>query len=133
MEACVKLLDSSFVDHSTMPGQAAGVEGFRQMMGQMFAAFPDVNAKIVHVVAEGDMVATLSQMTGTNTGPFMTGKPTGKKVDFMGIDWVRIKNGKVAEHWGYMDMAKFMADLGMSASMTEPPSDGATSKPPAKK
>lgn len=131
MEACVKLLDRSFVDHSTMPGQQPGVEGFRQMMGEMFSAFPDVHATILHVVAEGDMVATLSQMTGTNTGPFMAGKPTGKKIDVMGIDWVRIKNGKITEHWGYMDMGKFMSDLGMPTGM-EPPSYGAAAKPPTK-
>jgi steroid delta-isomerase-like uncharacterized protein len=128
IDGCVKLCDANFAEHSPMPDQKPGPEGMRDMMKMWFAAFPDAHVKILNVVAEGDMVATLSQTTGTNTGPFMGMPATNKKVDVLGIDWVRLKDGKAVEHWGYMDFPKWMADMGMPMG-GPPPEAGKGAKP----
>jgi len=51
----------------------------------------------------------------------MMGKPgTGKSVDVEVIDIVKIKDGKMTDHWGQIDAMKMMTDLGLM-----PPMDGA--------
>jgi steroid delta-isomerase-like uncharacterized protein len=106
-------MDANYIEHSPAPGQAAGIDGFKKMMTEWLAAYPDMKGTVVDVIAEGDRIGVLSRMEGTNSGPMMGMPATNKKVDVLGIDWMKISNGKVTEHWGYMDMMKWMQDLGM--------------------
>ena len=55
----------------------------------------------------------LADMIGTNTGPWGEMPATGKVMDVMGCDVMRFENGKAAEHWGYMEEAKMMMQLGL--------------------
>jgi steroid delta-isomerase-like uncharacterized protein len=113
VDDCVKMMDANYIEHQMMPGQRPGVEGFKEMFKQYHTSFPDMKTEIISILAEGDMVGMLEHMTGTNTGEMMGMPATGKKIDVTGVDWVRMKDGKAVEHWGYMDMGKFMSDLGM--------------------
>jgi predicted ester cyclase len=60
--------------------------------------FPDRHFKEELLVAEGDRVILHWSMTGTNTGPILGRPPTGKKVNWTGTEFVRIKDGKIIEH-----------------------------------
>ena len=60
-------------------------------------------------------------MTGTNSGPFMGMPATNKKVDIMGIDWIKWENGKFTDHWGAMEDMKMMTQLGMMPDMNHQP------------
>lgn len=86
------------------------IEGLRAL----FAAFPDIKSEVEDVIAEGDRVAIRSRMTGTHTGEFMGVPATGKTVSAEGIDIVRMnEEGKGVEHWGLMDQASMMVQLGL--------------------
>jgi predicted ester cyclase len=61
-------------------------------------AFPDKKFEEVLMMAEEDRVLLRWSMTGTNTGPFIGQKATGKKIRTAGIEFVRIKDGKIIEH-----------------------------------
>jgi predicted ester cyclase len=52
-------------------------------------------------------------MFGTNTGPFQGMPPTGRPVEVESIDIVRVRDGRYVEHWGVIDMAAMMLQLGM--------------------
>ncbi len=117
-DAMEKLTDPNIVEHSPAPGQKPGRDGMMAMMKEFKAAFPDMKMTIVDMTAEGDKVSVLSRMEGTNSGQFMGMPATGKKVDVMGMDLIKITNGKASEHWGYMEMDKFMQQMGM---MPPPP------------
>ena len=99
------------VDHSKPPGLPEGVEGVRAILEAIRQGFPDHDAKVVHMVAEGDMVATYKTFTGTNLGPFFGAPPTGKRATIRVMDFVRYRDGKVAEHWNIVDMAGLMQQL----------------------
>ena len=60
--------------------------------------FPDRQFKELLMVAEGDMVVLRWQMTGTQKGTFVGRPPTGKEVKTTGVEFVRIKDGKIFEH-----------------------------------
>jgi predicted ester cyclase len=60
--------------------------------------FPDRHFKEILMVAEGDMVVLRWEMTGTHKGKFVGKPPTGKPVKTTGVEFVRIKDGKIFEH-----------------------------------
>jgi predicted ester cyclase len=67
-----ELVAPDFVDHSPLPGQGPGREGFRQVGVELaLAAFPDVRITIESLVAEGDMVVVRWTAEATHRGEFM--------------------------------------------------------------
>jgi steroid delta-isomerase-like uncharacterized protein len=101
------------VDHSLPPGLPTGAEGVRAILGAIREGFPDHDAAVVHMVAEGDLVATHKTFSGTHTGDFFGIPPTGRPATIRVMDVVRYRDGRVAEHWGIVDMAGLMAQLGV--------------------
>lgn len=69
------------------------------------------DARVVHMIAEGDLVATYKTFTGTHTGDFFGTEPTGKRATVRVMDFVRYDEGRIAEHWGIVDLAGLMAQL----------------------
>jgi steroid delta-isomerase-like uncharacterized protein len=101
------------VDHTPMPGQPPGLEGVKYIFKMLKTAFPDFSEEIADMVAEDDKVVVRSISRGTHQGELMGMPPTGKKVQVDEIHIVRIKDGKMTEHWGLFDQAGMMTQLGM--------------------
>lgn len=100
------------VYHSLPPGLAAGIEGYRQMMGMFLTAFPDLKLTAEDLVAEGDRVVARLRGRGTHRGEFMGIPPTGKVADVGAISLMRFENGRVAEEWEQIDMLAMLQQLG---------------------
>ena len=78
------------------------------------AAFTDNKMEDMHLIAEGDRVVAHYRWQGVNTGSMGEGMPaTNKPIDVHSVDVLRFENGKVVEHWGYMEEMKMMQQLGM--------------------
>ncbi len=60
-------------------------------------------ATILHLVAEGNLVITHKVFHGTHTGEFMGIPPTGREVEILVIDLVRVEDGRIVEHWNVVD------------------------------
>ena len=112
LDRVAEFVRADVVDHSKPPSLPDGIEGVKAILGMIRQGFPDHDAKVVHMVAEGDMVATYKTFTGTNLGPFFGAPPTGKRATIRVMDFVRYRDGKVAEHWNIVDMAGLMHQLG---------------------
>jgi steroid delta-isomerase-like uncharacterized protein len=79
------------------------------------AAFPDHDAAIVHIVAEDDLVATYKTFTGAHAGEFLGVPATGRRVTIRVMDFVRVQNGQITDHWNIVDVAGLMAQLGAAS------------------
>jgi steroid delta-isomerase-like uncharacterized protein len=101
------------VNHTPAPGLPGTRDGAKRMVGMMRAAFPDHDAVVVHMVAEGDLVATYKTLTGTHRGEFMGIAPTNRRVTIRIMDFVRYRDGKVAEHWNIVDVIGLLRQLGV--------------------
>ena len=75
-------------------------------------AFPDHDAQVIHVVGDGDLVATYKTFTGTHEGEFIGVPPTGRKATIRVMDFVRYSDRKIVEHWNVIDVFGLMAQLG---------------------
>jgi hypothetical protein len=45
---------------------------------------------------------------GTHQGEFLGVAPTGRKIQFETVDVMRVRNGKIAEHWGVANLFSLM-------------------------
>jgi predicted ester cyclase len=90
-----------------MPQQAS------QMLGLYLAAFPDAQATVEDLLADGDKVVARVSITGTHQGAFRGIVPTGKPITVMGVHIFRVANGKLVEHWGLMDRHSALQQLGV--------------------
>ncbi len=84
-------------------------------------AFPDMEIHAEDVIAEGDLAAWRVVGSGTNTGEMMGMPPTGKRVDFTGVDMGRIKDGKAVEHWTGDTTFRMLQQLGIIPPLGAPP------------
>ncbi len=102
----------NFVDHNAFPGIPSGIEGMRQTYNIIFSAFTNIHVIIDDMVAEEDKIVVRVTANGIHTGEFMGTPATGKRISIMEIRIYRIAGGKIVEHWGLMDTASLMQQLG---------------------
>jgi steroid delta-isomerase-like uncharacterized protein len=102
-------------DSTFLPEFTTGREGFKKLMTMMIGAFPDMHFSTGFMVAEGDMVGAFNQVSGTQRGEFMGMPPTGKSFTVNNADFCRFtEDGMICEHWGLIDVAAMMRQLGAS-------------------
>jgi steroid delta-isomerase-like uncharacterized protein len=113
-EAYWELNDAEFVNLAPLPpGISADREGgFAYLFGFM-NAFPDSRVTIDDMIAEGDQVVTKKTFTGTHTGDFAGIPSTGQTVTLQFVDIMRVRDGKIVEHWNCIDQLSFMQQLGV--------------------
>jgi steroid delta-isomerase-like uncharacterized protein len=107
-----EITSPNFVDHDPLPGTSADRDGLHDFIKQIRSAFPDLEANIDDMLVEGDQIAIRSTVRGTHEGDFMGIPATGKKVEVANYDFVRIENDQAVEHWGTIDSAALMEQLG---------------------
>jgi predicted ester cyclase len=95
------------------PDPNLSVDGFKQMMSGLLAAFPDLHLTIDDQSEAGGKVATRWSAEGTNTGPFGTVAATGRRVRVNGLILDRVVGGRVVERWEQWDQMGMMQQLGL--------------------
>jgi predicted SnoaL-like aldol condensation-catalyzing enzyme len=98
-----EIVAQGYDDH--LAGQQAGRENLKKYFAGLRMTFPDLKLPISAMVAEGDLVAVLNHVRGTQRGDFGAIKAKGSKVDAQAFQLYRIENGQLAEHW---EVADFM-------------------------
>jgi steroid delta-isomerase-like uncharacterized protein len=106
-----EFIAEDFVNHTPPPGVPANRDGARAIFQAIRSAFPDHDAEVVHVLGDGDLVATYKTFTGTHEGDFFGLPPTGRRATIRVMDVVRYRDGKIAEHWNIVDTAGLIAQL----------------------
>lgn len=106
-----KLHTTDFVLH-TIFGDV-GLKEDREALKGWKVAVPDMIMSVEDIVADGDMVAVRWTATGTNTGEGNGLPATGKKVRAGGMTFWRMKDGRIAEEWGVVDMLTVLRQLGL--------------------
>jgi steroid delta-isomerase-like uncharacterized protein len=123
LDALGEVVAIDYLDHAAFPGQAPGLQGLKQRIAKLCQAL-DPQWTIDDIVAERDMVVLRWSHVGTHVGEFLGIPPTGKPFTFKGIDWYRVKDGKMVEHWNVVDMYGFCQQVG--ALPGSPPDPGET-------
>jgi steroid delta-isomerase-like uncharacterized protein len=91
-----------------------GLEQAKQFIAMYKTAFPDLNATVEDVIAEGEKVVTRVTIRGTHQGEVEEfGPPTGRQIEIKGLTIHRIEGGKIVEDWDSYDNLSVMQQLGL--------------------
>ena len=107
-----EIFADDFVDHTTQPSMTPDKAGVRRLYTYMREAFPDFHAKTHWQLADGDRVTTFKTYYGTRDGQFLGIGPTHRKIHFEPVDVMRVRNGKITDHWGVGNLLSLMQQIG---------------------
>jgi steroid delta-isomerase-like uncharacterized protein len=100
---------SDFFDHAA--GKAMSADDLIAHSAAMHSTFGELSAVADAMVAEGDLVAARVTWRGIHKGPWRGIAPTGKRVEFRGMTFWRIRDGRIAERWAEVDFPALQAQL----------------------
>jgi steroid delta-isomerase-like uncharacterized protein len=110
--------DSVFENHVTGDVNV-GREQIGRAISSIFAVFPDLAFETRRAYVREDLVVQEWTARGTHEGPMtrsgITVEPTGKKVDYKGMDVIPIQDGLVARKDVYSDSITLLRQLGLTS------------------
>jgi steroid delta-isomerase-like uncharacterized protein len=118
IDSAVRFAWEDVVEQVPFPGQGPGLEGLKDVLRGMRAAFPDLYFSIEEQIAEGDKVVTRFEWTGTHRGEFLGVPATGRSVKVWGMVIDRLQSGRIKDTRIIMDMLGLMMQLGVFRAPT---------------
>ena len=107
-----ELCDADLVDHNPAPDHEPTLAGFKQKVASFKASFPDLKEDLQDIIASGDTVATRWVVTGSLQQEFMEIPASGQTVRVEGMNFYRLKDGRVTDIWTQFDGVALMQQLG---------------------
>jgi len=108
---------ADFIEHQAgADGRAPegrGPEAVKGTIRGLHGSFTDMRFIIDDIVEVGDKVWVRARARAVNTKPIMGRPGTGKDIEIDVIDVIRMRDGKLAEHWGVADRLGMMQQLGL--------------------
>lgn len=90
----------------------AGIEGAVEHILGVRRTYPDLYVTVERQIAEGDWVVTLITARGTHSGEWLGIAPTGKPVEFTGVNVDRVRGGLIVEHGGAANLLETLLEIG---------------------
>lgn len=125
IDALDEIITHDFVDHNTLGLDMSGRESAKDDIQLLREAFPDFEARVEDIIAEGDTTAMRVTLSGTHEGEFMGIEPTGNHFEIQNLVFSRLEDGKIAERWVQPDT------LGMLQQLDVVPDDPSRMAPSA--
>jgi predicted ester cyclase len=89
-DAGLDLIDPAAIDHSAPGGPSVDRAAWRARWEKARADVPDMRVEVEQVLVDGDMVSRRLRSRGHRDGQL---------VEVFGMDMVRVRGGKLVEHW----------------------------------
>lgn len=112
VDAAGQFFWEDMVERVPFPGQGPGLEGLKDVVRGLRAAFPDMHWTVQEQIAEGDKVLSRFDWTGTHRGTFLGVPATDRPVTVWGMVIDRFEGGKIKDTRIIMDTLGLMMQLG---------------------
>lgn len=86
-------------------------EGLKQFAAKILEAFPDKQYTVEEIIAEDEKVLVRMTVRGTHQGVFFGTAPTGRTMNVTLYRQYRLRDGKIAEHRGWIDMVTMWSQI----------------------
>ncbi len=110
-EAIDEMLDENAVVHGIEEIKENGTAAFKQFFRNFHSQFPQIHVEVEDVVAEADFETSRCVVDATTA--------SGQQVQFSGMTFVKIVNGKIAEGWNNFDFLNMYKQLGFKIASPE--------------
>jgi len=118
VERAAEFASADYIQNTGMPSGLAVLQGSILVL---HTAFPDIQYTLFDIASEGDLVAARLVITGTQEGDFMGIPATDNRVAAATINFWRVEDGLLAEHWEVVDQFSFLGQLGVIPGGAEAP------------
>ena len=95
-----EMVSPDYIGHRD-DGTTRNREGLKQKMIDYQTNIGGLYEKVLDVIAEGDKVMVRYSMHGRHTGVVNGVAPTGKPIDYEGVEIFRVVKGKIVEFWHF--------------------------------
>jgi steroid delta-isomerase-like uncharacterized protein len=112
VDAAGQFFWEDMVEQVPLPGQGPGLQGLKDVLRGMRAAFPDMHWTIQEQIAEGDKVLSRFEWTGTHRRTFLGVPATNRPVTVWGMVIDRLEGGRIRDTRIIMDTLGLMMQLG---------------------
>src|SRR5215207_10301538 len=120
LDALGEMLAPEFVDHSLLPGQIPGREGYLQSAAEQHVALSNMRYIIEYQATDGEMVISRLTMRATHDRGTLFGvAPTGKEWTTPIIVINRVSEGKIAEEGSADIVTPFLEEIERQARERE--------------
>ncbi len=107
-----ELLSADFRRHSE-GYPASGPQAYAAIVKSCHDGFPDTRiVQVDELIADGDRVFVRWRWTGTHLAEFRGVAATGKPIDVLGEDVIRIQDGRITDIWPLFDPLRLMLQIG---------------------
>lgn len=111
------------IDELLAPDAVAHMEGgdvhgpaqFREAHAMFLNALPDISITIEDVISDGDHAVVRWRVRATHKGDFFGIAATNAPVDFRGMSWAVVKDGKVVEGFDTWNLGGLVESLRSAA------------------
>ncbi|MGE5518476.1 MAG: nuclear transport factor 2 family protein [Candidatus Dadabacteria bacterium] len=105
------LIADDAVDHQGPQGtEVKGGAEITHMLADIHNHVDGLSFDVVSDAAKDDYVFAMVDMKGT-TKDNLWGMPAGTKLDGRSVDVIKVKDGKMVEHWGFIDPKDMMKQM----------------------
>jgi steroid delta-isomerase-like uncharacterized protein len=105
--------DDSIVDSPLAGGSTSGREAIEKLYRTYFAAFSDFKLEREELLIDGDEVALLGRVSGTDTGGFMGMSPTGRPLNFQVALFHSLRDGRIVRERRVYDFTGVLIQVGL--------------------
>ncbi|MFO1310595.1 MAG: ester cyclase [Burkholderiales bacterium] len=108
-----ELIAGDYVNHSSStPNPRPGPADLKPIVAEMRRGIAALKYEILDMVVGPDKVAVYVRMTGTHSGTLFGMKPSGGRIDVRQMQFERIEDGRIVEHWRLTDDLSLMKQMG---------------------
>ena len=117
LDTCMELYAEDAVQRMH-DGTFTGRSAIRERLARDLTACPDATYTVGSFVEQGDSFADEWIFRGTHTAPFPLPDgtelpPTGKRIEIRGMEYVRMRDGKIVVDNLYYDTTAMLAQFGL--------------------
>lgn len=105
--------DDATVDSPLAGGSATGRDAIERLYVTYFAAFPDLKFDYELMLIDGDEVAQLFRVIGTDSGGFMGMAPTRRKITFRCGFFYTVRDGRITHERRVYDFTGLLIQVGL--------------------
>ena len=106
-----RMMTEDAVAHRAGGAQVCGTTQFSDFQDKLIGAFPDLAVRILRSVGDDTQACLHWEVSGTHRGDFVGIGPTNKKVNFSGMSFVTVRDGKITEGWDCLDHGSLTTTL----------------------
>lgn len=106
-----ELVSAGFIDHDAPADQVPGPAGVKATFARVRDVFADLRTSTEDVIAEGDRVAVRHRSRAIHIGRFLGFDGTRKPLHWTTISIYRLRDGRIVERWGFMDIRALQEQL----------------------